>query len=211
MNVLVFGASGGIGTWVVHYALQNGHRVTAYVRHPQKMQQDNGNLTVVQGEITAQEKVADALVGQDAVIWCAGIPMKWKYPEMQSLEGHKILIQAMQERGVKRLIDWGTSSIHSARDKKSFVTVAPGILAGLLFPQAKRKMVAIAKRIETSGLDWTIVRFVAPKDIPYTGKIKVGFGDTKMNFGVSRADIGAFMVEQLDNSCFVGEMPIIGS
>lgn len=82
-----------------------------------KMQQDNKNLTVVQGEITDQEKVADALVGQDAVIWCAGIPMKWKYPEMQSLEGHKILIQAMQERGVKRLIDWGTSSIHSARDK----------------------------------------------------------------------------------------------
>lgn len=72
-------------------------------------------------------------------------------------------------------------------------------------------MVAIAKRIETSGLDWTIVRFMAPKDIPYTGKIKVGFGDTKMNFGVSRADIGTFMVEQLDNSCFVGEMPIIGS
>lgn len=91
------------------------------------------------------------------------------------------------------------------------MTVAPGILAGLLFPQAKREMVAIGKRIETSGLDWTIVRFMAPKDIPYTGKIKVGFGDTKMNFGVSRADIGAFMVEQLDNSCFVGEMPIIGS
>ena len=54
MNVLVFGASGGIGTWVVHYALQNGHRVTAYVRHPQKLQQDNENLTVVQGEITDQ-------------------------------------------------------------------------------------------------------------------------------------------------------------
>ena len=211
MNVLVFGASGGIGTWVVHYALQNGHRVTAYVRHPQKMQQDNGNLTVVQGEITDQEKVADALVGQDAVIWCVGIPMKWKYSGMQSLEGHKVLIQAMQERGVKRLIDWGTPSIHSARDRKSFVTVAPGILAVLLFPQAKREMVAIAKRIETFGLDWTIVRFMAPKDIPYTGKIKVGFGDIKMNFGVSRADIGAFMVEQLDNSCFVGEMPIIGS
>lgn len=145
MNVLVFGASGGIGTWVVYYALKNGHRVTAYVRHPQKMQQDNENLTVVQGEITDQEKVADALVGQDAVIWCVGIPMKWKYPEKQSLEGHKVLIQAMQERGVKRLIDWGTPSIHSARDRKSFVTVEPGILAVLLFPQAKREMVAIAK------------------------------------------------------------------
>lgn len=137
MNVLVFGASGEIGTWVMHYALKNGHRVTAYVRHLPKMQQDNENLTVVQGEITDQEKVADTLVGQDAVIWCVGIPMKWKYLGMQSLEGHKILIQAMQERGVKRLIDWGTPSIHSARDKKSFVTVAPGILGGAAVPAGK--------------------------------------------------------------------------
>lgn len=148
MNVLVFGESGGIGTWVVHYALQNGHRVTAYVRHPEKMRQHNENLTVVQGEITDQGKITDALAGQDAVIWCVGIPMKWKYPAMQSLEGHRILIQAMQKRGVKRLIDWGTPSIRSARDKKSFVAVAPGILAGLMFPQAKREMVAIGKLIE---------------------------------------------------------------
>lgn len=211
MNVLVFGASGGIGTWVVHYALQNGHRVTAYVRHPEKMRQHNENLTVVQGEITDQGKITDALAGQDAVIWCVGIPMKWKYPAMQSLEGHRILIQAMQKRGVKRLIDWGTPSIRSARDKKSFVAVAPGILAGLMFPQAKREMVAIGKLIEASDLDWTIIRFMAPKNIHYIGKVKVGFGDTKLNFGVSRADIGAFMVEQLGSSRFVGAMPIIGS
>ena len=211
MNVLVFGASGGIGRWVVHYALQNGHRVTAYVRHPEKMQQEDGNLTVVQGEITDRGKVMDALAGQDAVIWCVGIPMKRKYPQMQSLEGHKILIQAMRERGVKRLIDWGTPSVRSERDKKSFVTVAPGIFAGLLFPQAKREMVAIGELIGASGLDWTIVRFMASKNMPYSGKVKVGFGDIKINFGVSRADIGAFMVKQLDSSHFIGAMPIIGS
>ena len=38
MNVLILGASGGIGKWAVEYALQDGHHVTAYVRHPEKVQ-----------------------------------------------------------------------------------------------------------------------------------------------------------------------------
>ena len=211
MNVLIFGASGGIGKWAVHYALQNGHQVTAYVRHPEKMQIADDHLTIMQGELTDKEKITRALSGQDAVIWCVGIPMKRSYPGMHSLEGHRVLIQAMQEQGVKRLIDWGTPSIQSPQDRKSFITVVPGILAGIAFPQAKKEMVSIGKLLQTSGLDWTLVRFMAPQNTPYTGKVKVGFGDVKMKFSISRADIGAFMAEQLTSSRYIGLMPIIGS
>lgn len=211
MNVVIFGATGGIGTWAVEHALQNGHHVTAYVRHPEKMQAASDHLTVLQGELDDAERMTTAVSGQDAVIWCVGIPMKRKYPGMPSLEGHKILIRAMKACGVKRLIDWGTPSIHFIEDKRSLITVVPGILAGIAFPQAKQEMVEIGKLVETSGLDWTLVRFMAPKNASYTGTLKVGFGDRKMNFSISRKDIGAFMVEQLDNSRYIRSMPIIGS
>lgn len=111
---------------------------------------------------------------------------------MQSLEGHKILIQAMKEQDVKRFIDWGTPSIRFEQDKKSLITVALGILAGIAFPQAKKEMVAIGQLLQTSELEWTLVRFMAPKDTLYTGKVKTGFGDVKMKFSISRKDIGAF-------------------
>lgn len=211
MNVLIFGASGGIGKWAVHYALQNGHQVTAYVRHPEKMQIADDHLTIMQGELTDKEKITRALSGQDAVIWCVGIPMKRSYPGMHSLEGHRVLIQAMKEQGVKRLIDWGTPSIQSPQDRKSSITVVPGILARIAFPQAKKEMVSIGKLLQTSGLDWTLVRFMAPKNTPYTGKVNVGFGDVKMKFSISREDIGAFMAEQLNSRRYIGLMPIIGS
>ena len=211
MNVLIFGASGGIRKWAVHYALQNGHQVTAYVRHPEKMQIADDHLTIMQGELTDKEKITRALSGQDAVIWCVGIPMKRSYPRMHSLEGHRVLIQAMKEQGVKRLIDWGTPSIQSPQDRKSSITVVPGILARIAFPQAKKEMVSIGKLLQTSGLDWTLVRFMAPKNTPYTGKVNVGFGDVKMKFSISRADIGAFMAEQLNSRRYIGLMPIIGS
>lgn len=211
MNVLIFGASGGIGKWAVEYALQDGHHVTAYVRHPEKVQITSDHLTLIQGQITDKEKITKALSGQNAVIWCVGIPMKRKYPVMQSLEGHKILIQAMKEQGVKRFIDWGTPSIRFEQDKKSLITVAPGILAGIAFPQAKKEMVAIGQLLQTSELEWTLVRFMAPKDTPYTGKVKTGFGDVKMKFSISRKDIGAFMAKQLHDDRFIRSMPIIGS
>lgn len=103
--------------------------------------------------------------GKNTVIWCVGIPMKRGYPGMASLEDHKILIREMREQGVKRLIDWGTPSISPERDQKSFLTVAHCILAGIAFPQAKREMVAIGELVRTSGLDWTLVRFIGQMPI----------------------------------------------
>lgn len=211
MNVIIFGATGGIGKWAVKHALEKGYNVTAYVRNKQKMTVKDDKLTVVQGEIYDYDKVKSALSGQDAVIWCVGIPMKNKLVKFESQKGHEILLKAMKEQGVKRLIDWGTPSVTFEKDKKSFITVVPGIMAGIMFSKAKAEMVAIGQLLKKSDLDWTMVRFMMPQDTAYTGKVKVGFGDVKMNFAISREDIGAFMVNQVESKRYIKSMPIIGS
>lgn len=211
MKVVIFGATGGIGTWAVKHALQSGHEVTAYVRNPGKMTAVDKNLSIVKGEITDEKKITEVLAGQDAVLWCVGIPMKKSGTTMESLAGHTVLVKAMKANQIKRLVDWGTPSIRFEKDKKSIITVVPGVMAGLIFTQAKKEMVEIGELLKKSDLDWTLVRFMAPKDTPYTGKVKVGFGDTKMKFAISREDIGAFMVEMLRSDEFVHSMPIIGS
>lgn len=210
MKVIIFGATGGIGKWAVKHALERGHEVTVYVRNSKKVTPQD-HLTIIEGQISDRSAMDAALAGQDAVIWCVGIPLKRKYEGMDSLEGHKVLLAAMKKNGVKRLIDWGTPSVPFAKDKKSFITVVPGILAGIGLTQAKKEMCAIGDLVSDSDLDWTIVRFMAPKDTPYTGKVKVGFGDVKMSFNISREDIGAFMAKQLDSKEYIRSMPIIGS
>ena len=211
MNVIIFGASGGIGKWAVKHALANGYHVTAYVRNPQKMTTQDDNLTVVKGEISDYETMLSAMKGQDAVIWCVGIPMKNKLVKFESQKGHENLLKAMKEAGVKRLIDWGTPSVSFEKDAKSFITVVPGIMAGILFSKAKAEMVAIGEMLKASNLDWTLVRFMAPQNSAYKGEVKIGFGDVKMNFAISREDIGAFMVEQIEETKYIRSMPIIGS
>lgn len=82
-----------------------GYCVTAYIRNPQKLAIQDEKLTVIKGEISDYETMLSAMQGQDAVIWCVGIPMFGKHEKMESLEGHKNLLKAMGVAGVKRLVD----------------------------------------------------------------------------------------------------------
>lgn len=211
MNIIIFGAAGGIGKYAVKHALAREYQVTAYLRDKNKLNISDKNLRIVEGEISDYASVLNALKDQDAVIWCVGIPLKRKYEKMQSLEGHRVLVSAMKEAGVKRLVDWGTPSVPFEKGKKLFITVVPGIIAGIALTTAKKEMVEIGKLVQASGLDWTLVRFMAPRDTPYTGNVKAGFGDVKMSFAISREDIGSFMVEQAESKQYLHSMPIIGS
>ncbi len=209
MKVLIFGATGGIGKHAVTHAKQKGYDVTVFARNAAKIKAEG--ITVIEGRIDDYDEVSKALRGMDAVIWCVGIPMTRKYEKMASFEGHQVLLRAMKDQGVRRLIDWGTPSVPFEKDEKSLITVVPGILAGLFMPMPKREMVAIGNLLKDSELDWTLVRFMAPKDSDYKGQVKVGFGDVKMSFAISREDIAAFMIQQVESTKYVRSMPIIGS
>lgn len=210
MKVSVFGAAGGIGKHAVEYALKKGYEVIAFARNTDKISISHKNLTKIKGEINNYEAVKNAIVGCSAVVWCIGIN-KQKNNAMPSLDGHKVLLKAMHECGITRLIDWGTPTFSFEKDKVSAVTVIPKIIMGILTRPSKNELLFVTKFVSESDLDWTVVRFLAPQDTPYTGNVKVGFGDVKMKFTISRADIGAFMIDQVEGKQYIRSMPIIGS
>lgn len=209
MNVIIFGATGGIGQCAVKYAKDKGYSVTAYVRNAKKI--NDLSIKVIEGELTDYDKMKKAITGQDVVVWCVGITMKRNYAGTAATDGHRNLLKAMNETGVKRLIDWGTPSVHFEKDEKSIITVIPGIMAGILFTKAKKEMVEIGDLLKQSDVDWTLVRFMAPQNTPYTGNVKVSFGKKKVKFAISRADIAAFMIDQIEDTTYIKSMPIIGS
>lgn len=62
------------------------------------------------------------------------------------------------------------------------------------------------------GLDWTIIRFIAPKNTAKQPKVRVGFfGTDKLGFAVSRADIAAFTAGQVDDSTYLRRAPAISN
>jgi putative NADH-flavin reductase len=211
MRIAVFGATGGIGRFVVKHALSQGHEVRAYVRNPGKLQLAHARLSVIAGELTDRAAIEKAISGCDAVISAIGIPLKLSYPAMESLEGHENIIAAMQKLGVSRLIDWSTPAVRFPSDEPSLITVVPRITTGIVPTMAKKELVAVSEAIQASGLNWTVVRFVAPTDAPGTGKYQVGFGERRMGLRIPREDIAAFMLEQVRSDAYSRSMPIIGS
>ena len=67
-KLVLFGASGMIGQRALSEALYRGHEVTAVVRDPAKITEQNDNLTVEAGDVTDPATVTRLAEGADAVI-----------------------------------------------------------------------------------------------------------------------------------------------
>jgi putative NADH-flavin reductase len=69
-RLVVFGATGMIGSRVLTEALERGHQVVAVVRNPARLTRTDANLTVEAGDVTDPATVARLARGADAVLVC---------------------------------------------------------------------------------------------------------------------------------------------
>jgi putative NADH-flavin reductase len=77
MNVIVFGATGNTGRRVLAAGVRKGHNMTAFVRSPQKLHEQQGEHVAGQVRVIVQsvldpESVYEALHNQDAAVIAAG-------------------------------------------------------------------------------------------------------------------------------------------
>ncbi|MDU4694529.1 MULTISPECIES: NAD(P)-dependent oxidoreductase [Paenibacillus] len=77
MRIIVFGATGNTGKRVLAAGVKKGHEMTAYVRSPEKLLEQQGERIAAQVKITAKDildpqSVYEALTHQDAAVIAAG-------------------------------------------------------------------------------------------------------------------------------------------
>ena len=68
LRILVYGATGKIGSLVVDEALSRGHVVTAVSRDPAQIKHSHENLIAVKGDLLDADSIAGLVVDQDVVI-----------------------------------------------------------------------------------------------------------------------------------------------
>ena len=213
MNVTVFGATGAIGQQVVKQLRTSGHAVTAYVRNPGKVPSSWGqDVTVVTGEVTDAAAIDRAVAGADAVVSALGPSMERKATGLPLVAGTQLIVEAMRQHGVRRYVGNATPSILDPRERGTWQTRLPTFMARTFLRRAYDEVVGMSRAVMDSGLDWTIVRFLAPKDGPAKGNVRHGFyGTDKLGFNVTRADIAAFTAAQVDDRRYVGAAPGISN
>ncbi|MEX2165029.1 MAG: SDR family oxidoreductase [Sulfuricaulis sp.] len=209
MNILIVGATRGIGRQLLEQALASGHAVTALVRNPQRLAIQHERLRVIQGDILDFDSVARAMAGQEAVCCTIGVKVPWVRVTVFS-EGTKNLLQAMLQTGVKRLIC--VTGI-GAGDSKGH----GGFLYDYLFlPSVNRPIYADKDRqealIEASDVDWTIVRPGFLTNGPLTKNYRKLINLAGVTAGwISRADVAHFILEELASRQYLHQTPLLTS
>lgn len=80
-TIALFGATGATGRHVLTYSLKQGHRVRALARTPGKVEINDDNLTVIQGDFEDSAALESTVKGAKFVICCAGGPSGKAYPK----------------------------------------------------------------------------------------------------------------------------------
>ena len=205
MQIAVFGATGGTGQQVVQQALAAGHSVTALVRDPSRLAAQDERLTVVEGDVLDRAKVDETVSGADAVIVSLGNTSN--NPDYIVSRGTEVIVDAMTAAGIPmRLIVVSSLGVGESRDQVPF---AFKMLMNTVLKKAiddKERQEALVK---ASGFDWIIVRPGGLTNGPATGSYKAGV-DVKLTAGqVSRADVAAFVLLQLDDDTYLHQAPAI--
>ena len=100
---LVFGATGRTGQHFISIVLNEGHKVIALVRNPEKIEAQNPNLKLIKGSIIDYNEIDELLTGVDFVISILGDAQIQK-SENVNTEFVKKLIPAMRRQKVKRFL-----------------------------------------------------------------------------------------------------------
>jgi len=154
-RVLVFGANGRVGRFLVEYALADGYKVTAFV-HRHHGLPDNPNLTIFRGDVYKSDDIANALKSQDAVLSALSSWGSSTKDVLATAMGN--IIPAMKQHGISRIISLTGAEARAPGDSLGiihrFAHVALNIVGGKVLRDGEKHIALLAQ----SELDWTVVR-----------------------------------------------------
>lgn len=203
MKLLIFGATGSIGSHLVDQALEQGHAVTAFTRDAAKVDIRHNNLQLAQGDVMDPVSVEKAVQGHEAVLCSLGAGRKGGVRS----EGTQNIIKAMEKVGVRRFICQSTLGVGDSRGNLN--AFWKYIMFGLLLRSAYADHASQESCVRQSRLDWTIVRPGAFTDGAHTGHYRHGFPgtDKTTKLKISRADVADFMLKQLVDDTYIHKTP----
>jgi putative NADH-flavin reductase len=207
MRITVFGATGRTGRPLVARALDRGHEVVAFARSAAKVDREDPDLGVVEGDAYTGEGVAEAVAGADAVVSVLGQTNEGP-DDLLTMAGENVL-DAMDEAGDDRFVTLVGAGVRQEGESVTLSDRVMGALLKLLARQVLEDARTHVEQVRATDLDWTVVR--APRLTDDEGIGEYRAGDIDLGFeSVARADVATFVLDCLEGEQYVHEMPKIG-
>ena len=209
-NLLIIGASSGIGLECVHTGLSAGYKVFAFARSVDKIEIVDKNLIKIKGDALNESDVENALEDIDVVIQVLGIPFNKKMitgPVTLFSHATEILLPLMFSHNIKRLI---TVTGYGAGRSKNTIGFFQRVGFEIVFGRAYRDKDKQEKLILDSGLDWTIVRPGVLTNGSKTSNYQILYEENKWKNGiVSRANVADYIIKSINEKTSYKKDPVI--
>jgi putative NADH-flavin reductase len=216
MRIVLLGATGFVGSALLVEALHRGHKVTAIVRHPEKLEKRDG-LTATAGDVYDTDSLASLIAGHDALIsafnpgWTPGTVKPEMYDEQ--VRGTSSIIAAARKAGIKRVL-WvgGAGGLEVAPGVQSID--APGFPEWIK-PGSRATSDALEQLQKLPELDWS---FLAPsaklEPGQRTGKFRLGgdqlLVDANGESRISVQDYAVAMIDELERPAHIRQRFTVG-
>ncbi len=214
LNLIVFGATGRVGSRVVDEALGRGHRVTAVSRDPARIEKRHENLQPAKGDLLDAASVAQLLGGHDVVVVAVrGAVDKSKKPEKTVHRmGVEVVVNVMREMGASapRLIFSGGAGSLEVEPGVKYADKLPFFLPGFVKQEIRGHLLVLEYLRGVDDVRWT---YVSPpkkfKPGKRTGQYRLG-GDTmlkdkKGKSRISMEDFAIALVDEAENGQYIGQ------
>jgi len=209
-TIAIFGATGRTGRLVLAQALADGYTVRALARRPEAITQASDRLTIVPGDVLDAAAVEQTVRGTDAVISVFG-HVKGSPPRVQT-DGTRNIVEAMQREQITRIISLSGGGLPAEEhDRPGVADRVIRFLLKTLSPQVLDDALWHLEVLKDSGLDWTVVRGPRLTDAPATGTYRVGWVGVDASTKISRDDLAAFIVSQINDPTYVRQMPFVSA
>jgi putative NADH-flavin reductase len=211
-TLAVFGATGRTGKHIVSQALNDGYAVHAFVRNLAKLSKqqeaDHDRLHPVQGDVTNEDDVGDAVAGSDVVLSALGHAEG--APDDVQTVGTQHMLNAMAKHDVRRIVsETGAGVSHPDDEEHWGARIMSGMLK-LFQPAVLEDAENHADALQQSDRDWIIVRAPRLTNGEHTGTYRTGYLKMGPTASISRADVAHFMLSLATGGDeYVREMPMI--
>jgi putative NADH-flavin reductase len=202
VQVLIIGASQGIGLETAQQAVAAGHQVRAFARSATGIALSDPNLQKIRGDALKTEDVHAALIGMDVVIQTLGVRLGDLFrPVHLFSDATRVLIAAMGTQGVKRLI---CVTGFGAGDSRASISCLQRMPFQIVFGRAYEDKSLQERLIKDCGLEWTIVRPGVLTGGPRTGHFKILSEAAQWRNGlISRSNVAEFLVRQIEDQTYI--------
>jgi putative NADH-flavin reductase len=210
LDIVIYGATGEVGSHAVREALDRGHNVFAVSRNPARVETQHANLAVVKGDLLDRTSVAETVAGKDVVILSVrGVIGDSGAPESAlQFMAAETLVDVLFTMGdsAPRLLHVGGSGSLEVEPGVLFAEKLPKILLPKnLEVEILGQILALEFYRKVDDVNWTYI--TPPKNFtngPRTGVFRIGgdqaLEDERGRCRLSKADFAVALIDEAEQA-----------